>query len=383
MDYPFEIGPIRPPSEARSLLVHVSRNCPWNRCAFCPVYKGTRFSIREVEEVQQDIRNMGALAEKLREASSRLDPESEGELSWALIRQAGASPLFSPGAAQVAVFLAEGARNVFLQDANSLVMKPDKLLAVLETLREVFPTVRRITSYARAHTITRRKPEDLRRLREAGLNRIHIGLESGSDAVLELVQKGLVAERHVEAGLAVKAAGMELSEYVMPGLGGRRLWREHATESARVLSAMDPHFIRLRTTAVAPGTELEALVAQGKMEPMDDEEVVEEIRLFLEGLDCTSRLQSDHTLNLLVELDGQLPEDKGRLLEVIDRFQQMPQRLRRAFIIGRRAGGYVNTVADMDNPTLRDRALELYDRVQQQYGDDFDGAVRDLMSRFV
>jgi len=383
MDYPFEIGPIRPPSEAHSLLVRVSRNCPWNRCAFCPVYKGTRFSIREVDEVVQDIRNMGLLAEQLTEAARRLDPGSDGEISWGLIRQAGASPLFSPGAAQVAVFLAQGGRNVFLQDANSLVMPPAKLLEVLQTLGEVFPTVRRVTSYARAHTITRRKPEDLEKLREAGLNRIHIGLESGSDEVLALVQKGLVAQRHIDAGLRVKAAGMELSEYVMPGLGGRRHTREHATESARVLSAMDPDFIRLRTTAVAPGTELEALVAEGKMEPMDDEEVVEEIRLFLENLECTSRLQSDHTLNLLVELDGQLPEDKPRLLEVIARFQDMEQRLRKAFIIGRRAGGYVNTVADMDNPTLRARALELLDRVQEQYGDDLQGAVRDLMSRFV
>ena len=383
MDYPFEIGPIRPPSEAHSLLVRVSRNCPWNRCAFCPVYKGTRFSIREVDEVVQDIRNMGLLGEQLTEAARELDPGSDGEISWGLIRQAGASPLFSPGAAQVAVFLAQGGRNVFLQDANSLVMPPAKLLEVLQTLGEVFPTVRRVTSYARAHTITRRKPEDLEKLREAGLNRIHIGLESGSDEVLALVQKGLVAQRHIDAGLRVKAAGMELSEYVMPGLGGRRHTREHATESARVLAAMDPDFIRLRTTAVAPGTELEALVAEGKMEPMDDEEVVEEIRLFLENLECTSRLQSDHTLNLLVELDGQLPEDKPRLLEVIARFQDMEQRLRKAFIIGRRAGGYVNTVADMDNPTLRARALELLDRVQEQYGDDLQGAVRDLMSRFV
>ena len=382
MDYPFEIGPIRPPSEANSLLVRVSRNCPWNRCAFCPVYKGTRFSIREVADVQQDIRNMGQIAQQLAEAARRLDPDSDG-LPWTLIRQAGASPLFSPGAAQVAVFLAEGGRNVFLQDANSLVMPPAKLLEVLGTLREVFPTVGRVTSYARAHTITRRKPEHLLKLRQAGLNRIHVGLESGSDEVLALVKKGVDARRQVDAGLRVKGAGMELSEYLMPGLGGRRLWRQHATQSARVLSAMDPHFIRLRTTAVAPGTALEALVAQGQYEPMDDEEVVEEIRLFLEQLECTSHLQSDHTLNLLVELDGKLPEDKPRLLQIIRRFQDLSPRLRRAFIIGRRAGGYVNTVADMDNPTLRARALELYDRVQQQYGDDFQGAVRDLMSRFV
>ena len=376
----YEVGPIRPPSEARSLLLRVTRNCPHNRCAFCPVYRGQRFSIRAVDEVQADIRELGRVAAALRESSAELG--LEGAITVQVLRRAARRPDLPAGFSQVGAFLADGGVNVFLQDANSLVLPADDLVRVLETLRETFPTVARITSYARAHTLTRRSPEQLRRLREAGLNRIHVGLESGSDEILALVSKGVDAARQIEAGLRVKAAGMELSEYLMPGLGGRTRWREHAEQSARVLAAIDPHFIRLRTTAVAPGTELERLVAAGAIEPMDDEEVVAEIRLFLEGLEGTGRLQSDHILNLLPELDGQLPGDKRRLLAIIDRFQALPEEERQAFVLARRAGE-LGCLDDLARPEALRRALALLAEVRAHYGDDLRQAVRDLMSQFI
>lgn len=376
----YEVGPIRPPSEARSLLLRVTRNCPHNRCAFCPVYKGQKFSIRKVEQVQADLREMGRVADVLRETSEALG--LGGELTVQVLRKAAHRPDLQAGFSQVAHFLADGGRNVFLQDANSLVMPAEQLLAVLETLREVFPGVERVTSYARAHTLTKRSPEQLRALCEAGLNRIHVGLESGSDEVLVLIQKGVDAERQIEAGKRVKAAGMELSEYLMPGLGGRTRWREHAVQSARVLSAIDPHFIRLRTTAVPPGTELERLVAEGQMEPMDDEETVAEIRLFIEELEATSLLQSDHILNLLGELEGQLPQDKPRLLAIIDRFEALPDDARRAFVLARRAG-IVGSLSSFELPEVREHAMRLLAEVRAHYGDDLRAAVRDLMSQFV
>ena len=376
----YEVGPIRPPSEARSLLLRVTRNCPHNRCAFCPVYKGQKFSIRAVEEVQADLREMGRVADVLRETSEALG--LGGEITVQVLRKAARRPDLQAGFSQVAHFLADGGRNVFLQDANSLVMPADGLLAVLQTLREVFPTVARVTSYARAHTLTRRSPEQLRALCEAGLNRIHVGLESGSDEVLALIQKGVDAARQIEAGQRVKAAGMELSEYLMPGLGGRTRWREHAEQSARVLSAIDPHFIRLRTTAVPPGTELARLVAEGQIEPMDDEETVAEMRLFIEQLECTSLLQSDHILNLLGELEGRLPDDKDRLLGVIDRFQGLPDDARQAFVLGRRAG-IVGSLQSFELPEVHQHAMALLAEVRAHYGDDLRAAVRDLMSQFV
>lgn len=375
-----ETGPIRPPSEARSLLLRVTRNCPWNRCSFCPVYRGAKFSIRKVAEVERDIRELGRAAADLRERSRGAG--HGGEVSRGALRDVLARGGDRMEVVMVARFLAAGGENVFIQDANSLAMPADQLGQILETLRRTFPSITRITSYARAHTLTRRRPEELKALRRLGLNRIHVGLESGSDRVLTLVRKGVDAARQIEAGLAVKAAGMELSEYLMPGLGGRELWREHALESARVLSAIDPHFIRLRTTAVAPGTELAQLVERGEMTPMDDEQIVEEIRLFIENLEATSCLQSDHVLNLLSELHGELPGDRPFLLDHIARFQSMDRRLRQAFILARRAGA-LTTPDDMSRPALRDRALAMYDQLVAHHDGDMAAAVRSLMLRFI
>jgi len=378
--FAFEIGPIRPPSEARSLLVRVTRNCPHNRCAFCPVYRGARFSIRTVEEVLADIEVMGRLARQLRELASGRQV-TIGVLRRAM-REAGSEEMLEGPSLQVAHFLAAGGRHVFLQDANSLAMRPEQLVLVLDQLRRTFPTVRRVTSYARAHTLTRRSPEQLAQLRQHGLDRLHVGLESGSDRVLALVNKGVDGARQIEAGRRAREAGMELSEYVMPGLGGRALSREHALDSARVLSEIDPHFIRLRTTSMIPGTELWQLVADGLLEPMDDEEVVQEIRLFIERLDVSSTLQSDHVLNLLVELEGKLPRDRDRLLQIIDRFQTMEPRLRRAFVVGRRAG-LVTLLAEMERPEVQQRALDLLAAVEAEHGDDLGAVVRQMMTRFV
>lgn len=376
----FEVGPIRPPSEARSLLVRVTRNCPHNRCAFCPVYRGARFSIRPVDDVLADIDAMGRVAGALQQLSRELG--YDGEVNLQVLQAAAGSGLLGGHALQVAYFLAAGGENAFLQDANSLVMRPEQLAQVLERMARTFPALRRITSYARSHTLTRRSVEQLTSLREHGLNRIHVGLESGSDRVLSLVHKGVDAARHMEAGRRVKAAGMELSEYLMPGLGGRALWREHALHSARVLSEIDPDFIRLRTTAFAPGTELAEMAARGEIEPMDDEEVVAEIRLFVENLHVTSKLRSDHVLNLLAELEGNLPDDRERLLEVIDRFQGLEPRLRRAFIVARRAG-LVTLLDEMRRPAVQQRALQLLEALEADHGDDLAAAVRELMTRFV
>lgn len=377
----FEVGPIRPPSEARSLLVRVTRNCPHNRCAFCPVYSGARFSIRALGEVLADVDAMGELAAALTGLSRALG--CEGEVTLAVLQSAARQGLLPDGGAlQVAHFLAAGGRSVFLQDANSLVMRPEQLVQVLDRVRETFPSVTRVTSYARAHTLTRRRPEQLAELRRHGLDRVHVGLESGSDRVLELVRKGADAARQIEAGLRAKGAGMELSEYVMPGLGGRALSREHALESARVLSAIDPHFIRLRTTAFSPGTELAEMASDGTIEPMDDEEVVEEIRLLIESLQVSSLLRSDHVLNLLAELEGKLPGDRGRLLGIIDRFQALEPRLRRAFVVARRAG-LVTLLDELDRPAVRERALGLLEAVEAEHGGDLGAAVRALMTRFV
>ncbi|HUK78648.1 MAG TPA: radical SAM protein, partial [Thermoleophilia bacterium] len=203
----FEQGPIRPPSEASSLLVRVVRNCGWNRCRFCPVYKGCRASVRTRAEVLADVAAMRAAADVM-----------VGDPAAAL--HGGAVP---PEAFQVALFLRDGGRSVFLQDADPCAVAPATLAAVIERVRSDFPSVTKVTTYGRAATLARRRPAQLAGLRGAGLTRVHIGMESGSDAVLARVDKGCTAAQVVTAGRRVLEAGMELCFYVMPGLGGRDL----------------------------------------------------------------------------------------------------------------------------------------------------------------
>ncbi|MFA5190287.1 MAG: radical SAM protein, partial [Verrucomicrobiia bacterium] len=244
-------------------------------------------------------------------------------------------------ARQMAFWMCHGLQSLFLQDADALVLRTQQLAEILHYARAAFPTLTRITSYARAKTVSRKSLDELKSLRAAGLNRVHIGMESGSNTVLSLVQKGLTQEEQIRSGRHVMAAGIELSEYFMPGLGGRELSEEHAVESAAVLSAVNPTFIRIRSTVPVPGTPLFRMMTEGRWAPVTEEEKVREIRTCIERLNgITSAVLSDHIMNLLEDVAGRLPEDKQRMLEPIDRFLNMNPSDRDAFIVGRRMGRY-------------------------------------------
>jgi molybdenum cofactor biosynthesis enzyme MoaA len=262
-------------------------------------------------------------------------------------------------------------------------MKTPDLVEVVSHLKTTFPGLKRITSYARSHTLARKPAEAMARLREAGLNRIHVGLESGSDRVLALVEKGTTAQEQIEGGRRVVEAGIELSEYVMPGLGGRRLSEDHALETARVLNEVNPHFIRIRTVAMPQGTPLRGLWERGEMERMTDEEIVREERLFLDRLEgVRSYVASDHILNLLEEVEGQLPEDKPRLLAVIDRFLSLPPGERMLFRLGRRLGLF-QCLDSLNDPERRPRVEEIRDRIAAEFGDDLEHAIRTLAEQYI
>jgi hypothetical protein len=249
-------------------------------------------------------------------------------------------------------WLANSMTSVFLQDANSLIVKPSDLVQILEHLTLRFPEVKRITSYARAQTLARMKDQDLKAIREAGLNRIHTGLESGSDRVLESVKKGATADMQVKAGLKVKAAGIELSEYYMPGLGGRALWEEHALETAEVLNRLDPDFIRLRTLAIAERSPLFADHEAGRFVKCTDLEVARELLLFIENLDgITSVVRSDHILNLFGDLEGILPHDKDRMISILRTFLAMTPEHQALYQVGRRLGIF-RSLDDMQDTAL-------------------------------
>ncbi|WP_028317708.1 radical SAM protein [Desulfobulbus elongatus] len=344
-----EQGPIRPPSESDSLFIRVTRNCPWNRCTFCGLYKGERFSQRPVHHVLRDIDAIRRWMDVLRrhgtggEAGGPVPGPNPAANDWPALHAAR-------------TWLAAGARSVFLQDSNSLIVKPDHLIAILTHLRASFPTIERITSYARSRTIARIDEADLVRIAAAGLNRVHIGLESGCDAVLARVAKGADQATHVAAGRKVKAAGIELSEYFMPGLGGRALSRQHALDSAEALNRIDPDFIRLRTLALPAGLPLAREQAEGSFDPLGDLEIAEELLLFLQALaGITSRITSDHILNLFEEIDGVLPDDRDRMTAVIHRFLAMAPEEQVLYRIGRRTGLF-RRLDDCRDPLLRRQA---------------------------
>ena len=228
----FEQGPIRPPNEARSLLLRITRNCPWNQCLFCPIYKKEKFSLRTVEEIKKDIQTAKDFADDIKAISWKMG--ESGQVTNAVLNYLLSSHNYSYSYKSVAMWLYYGTGECFLQDADNLIVKTKDLVEILRFLREKFPDLTRVTTYSRSRTVSRKSLDELKEIKEAGLDRVHIGMESGHDPVLKFVKKGVTAERHIDAGRKVIDAGMSLSEYIMPGLGGKAMWREHAIETARV-----------------------------------------------------------------------------------------------------------------------------------------------------
>lgn len=378
----FEQGPIRPPSEARSLLLRLTRNCPWNKCTFCPVYKGTKFSRRSVDEIKADIdavsditQDIKALSWKMGEAGDVTDVVAKSVFSGAL----GGGPQSK----YLALWLYSGGKNVFLQDANSLVMKPEEVSRVLTYLKGKFKDIERITTYARSATVARMTTEDLRMLREAGLTRVHIGLESGSDKVLEFTKKGVTSAQHITGGKNVIEAGLELSEYIMPGLGGKKWTKEHAKETARVINEINPHFIRIRTLHVHPAMPLYKDVIDGRFELLSDDEIVREIRLFIKGLTgIGSVIVSDHILNLIEDVEGKLPEDKEHILDVIDRYLSLDESDRLLYKIGRRAG-LLRSQKDLSDLSLRNRIDTIRERLGISDVEGSEDKIREMMNGYI
>ncbi len=273
----YDFPPFRPPNEANSALIRITRGCPWNRCEFCAMYKHLKFESKSLQEVKGDV-------ERARQIYG-------------------------------------GADTIFLGDSDNLVHK--NLPEIVAFIRKIFPEAQRITTYARAKTILRRKIDYLKAVRKAGLNRLHLGLESGDEIVLERLNKGAKPEEMIQAGKKAKDAGFEVSFYVLSGAGGKDRWREHAINSARVLNAARPDFIRLRTLTIQYRTPLDEKLRKAEFTLTPPLERLEEVKLFLETLEVTECfVASDHMTNYLWAgntviyrgVAGILPDDKKRML---------------------------------------------------------------------
>ena len=271
----YDFPPFRPPSEANSLLLRVTRGCPWNRCTFCSMYKGMKFEIRDLEEILGDI-----------ELAKDLYGDRIG--------------------------------TIFIGDSNSLVAKAEMLVKVLNALFTSFPNIQRVTSYTRAKTIAKKPLEDLIKIYQAGLTRLHVGLETGDRELLKEIEKGATPEEMIEAGRKAKEAGFEYSLYVLLGIGGEEKWEQHARGTAEVLNHIDPHFIRVRTFIPQPNSPLYEAMEKGSFQPASPETILKETKLLLENLGVTSQFLSDHISNLL-PLDGKLSEDREKMIQRIDK----------------------------------------------------------------
>jgi len=330
--YDFEVGVYRPPSEggSASLLLRITRNCPWNRCEFCAMYKTEKFELRSPAEVKDDIDQVADICNRLKDLSWKLG------YGGSITREAAIGLLnsepelnYNQGFVMVYNWLQSGARTAFLQDANSLIMKTDQLVDILQHLRKTFPTLNRVTSYARSKTIAQKKPEELQAIREAGLDRVHIGLETGDNELLQKIRKGVTAEGHIKGGKKAMAAGFQVSEYWMPGLGGKEMWQNHAVNTARVLNEINPHYIRSRPFNPIPGTGMYEQMADGRLQLLSADEQLTELKLMMENLDVTSKVCFDHAANYWLNRHGGLlfsqsyegykfPEEKNRVLDLID-----------------------------------------------------------------
>jgi len=278
----YDFPPFRPPNEANSALIRITRGCPWNRCEFCSMYKHLKFESKPLAEVKEDITK----ARKI-----------YGDAS-----------------------------TIFLGDSDNLVHKD--LPEIAAFIRETFPEAQRITTYARAKTILSRKMEFLESVCAAGLDRLHLGLESGDAVVLRRLCKGATPEQMADAGRKAKKAGFEVSFYVLSGAGGRDRWKEHAENSARVLNKARPDFIRLRTLTIQHGTPLDEKYSLGEFVLTPPLERLKEVRIFIENLDVRDCfLASDHLTNYLWAgetviyrgVSGILPEEKERLIASVSR----------------------------------------------------------------
>lgn len=335
-NYSFDMGPMGAIGEQGSLLLRINRNCPWNHCLFCHAYKGKKFEYRKVAEIKRDIDVIKFLANEIETTYHRLGwaEQINDEVIWTIIQNHPeiyssdsdddeTSSLRYACIRNVGNWLRHGAKTIFLQDADALIMRTPELVEVIEYLKDSFPPIERITSYARSKTCSQRSLAELKELHNAGLSRLLVGIESGYDAVLEYMQKGATAQAHIEGGRKVIESGINLVTFVMPGLGSNHWSERHALETTRVLNELKPHLIRIRSLAIQEDSPLYEKWKSGEFEPPTDDQMVEEIEQLINNLNFDCDIEAGQLTNILFEIRGHLPQQKDKILGIIRHYKTM------------------------------------------------------------
>ena len=277
----------RPPSEAYSLILQVTIGCSHNKCRFCSMYKDKQFHIRQFEDILADLKECRAYYGRV--------------------------------------------RRIFLADGDALCLSNNKLLRILDAIRELFPECERVGIYARATDILRKTPEELKALKEAGIGIVYIGAESGDPEVLAYMQKNATREQLIEGVRRAEDAGIAASVTFISGLGGRARWKEHAIASATMINEMHPSYASWLTLMLDPAAPVTRDIAEGKFELLKPAEVLDEMEVMLEhiempeGVTCVFR--SNHASNYL-SLKGDLPEDRDKMLAVVRQAKENSDMLR-------------------------------------------------------
>ena len=414
---PFEIASRRPPTENDSLCFRVTRNCYWNKCKFCLLnMTGAGFSRRSLEEVKADISKAKVIDDLLRdyglgvpyyshndyqrvmpliedirrakEVSKAAEVDSEDTVSQGADQGSEKTttpdanqrsentvssdadarkewfnswfkdkPLLEDSIYHLLSWRIGGGKTCFIGDADSLILQPDFLHEVMDHIKSNFPSLNRFTIYGRTGTAAKiRSLDELKEFSRAGINRVHFGLESGSDRVLSLVSKGVTAAQHIEGCLKVKEAGLSCSIYIMPGLGGSELSQENAVETARVVNEIEPDFVRIRTLSIFPSTPLEAMKLAGTFQEASEEEVVLELKTLIENIHCRTELLSDSAANLL-GIFGTLPQDREVMLRNINAYLSLSPREKLEFSLSARIRSFMSQYGSLSE--------DIYDNLRQ------------------
>lgn len=264
----------RPPSEAYSLILQVTVGCSHNGCIFCSMYKNKRFHIRRLKDVLEDL--------------------AEARMVYHHVEK------------------------IFLADGDALICPINYLKTVLEFIQTNFPECRQVTSYASPRSIILKTTEELKQLYQMGLSMVYMGLESGNADVLEFIRKGASPGEMIKAAKKIHDASIRLSVTAISGLGGKRLWREHAEDTGKILSKMKPEYTGLLTLMVEKHTPLFNEIKRGNFQLMSPYDVLLETKEMLQNMDCPGCVfRSNHASNY-VNLRGTLNEDKEKMIAELE-----------------------------------------------------------------